>query len=201
MQKALTYLMAGAMFLSSITASAGGWEEESPGEFFRKYGPSGFSIFGSLDNAKAAFGDRNSVAKMVADKARAKLGSEWVEPALKIAKLESSFKCDALGPRTRHGRAAGIFQVMPGSAKALGYDYNLLTKDCAYSIDAGLAHMMKCIEAGVKNARSMSACHVAGWGNWNRKLAKKSEQYRAKYVQMASAQNVAPWAGSLITFR
>lgn len=201
MKKALTCLMAGAMFLSSLSAPAVGLEEEAAGDFFRKYGPNGTLTVGSLDGVRAAFADRNNVAKMVADKAKAKLGSEWVEPALKIAKLESGFKCDAVGPRTRHGRAAGVFQVMPGSAAALGYDYNLLTKDCAYAIEAGLAHMKRCLEAGVTNARSMSACHVAGWGNWNRKLAKRSEQYRAKYVKMASAQNVAPWAGGLVDFR
>jgi hypothetical protein len=179
------------MFLSSVTASTGGWEDETAADFFRKYGSIGTYPVGTLDGAKAAFGDQNSVAKMVAEKTRAKLGPEWVESALKIAKLESSFRCNALGPRTRHGRAAGIFQVMPGSAKALGYDYNLLTKDCAYSIEAGLAHMKKCLDAGATSFRAMSACHVAGWGNWNRKLARKSEKYRAEYIKMASAQNIA----------
>ena len=65
---------------------------------------------------------RKAVAEQVSRQVEARLGKRWVPTALKLAKIESGFNCRATGPRTRHGRAMGVFQVMPGSARALGYN-------------------------------------------------------------------------------
>jgi hypothetical protein len=32
--------------------------------------------------------------------------------------------------------------------------------------------------------REMAACHVAGWTNWNVKLARRPEQYKRRYVAL-----------------
>lgn len=114
------------------------------------------------------------------------LGEEWVASALKIAKVESGYQCNVTGPKTRHGRAKGVFQMMDSSAKALGYDPGKMY-DCNENIAAGVAHMKVCIRYGVKDPRGMAACHVAGWNHWNVKLARQHERYKQQYIRMATA--------------
>lgn len=127
---------------------------------------------------------RQAVAEMVAAETRRQLSEKWVPTALKLATIESGFNCAAVGPNTRHGRARGVLQVMPGSARALGYDPARLN-ECQYGISAGVAHMRRCYEAGAKTHAQMAACHVAGWGGFDKKLARRSEIYKLKYVRMA----------------
>lgn len=128
---------------------------------------------------------KQAVAKIVARQAASRLGSKWVPTALKLAKIESSYNCGAVGPRTRHGRAMGTLQVLPGSARALGYDPSRL-RECEYGIAAGVAHMESCLAAGVQTHRQMAACHVAGVAGWNRRLARRSESYKQHYIRLAS---------------
>lgn len=128
---------------------------------------------------------REEVAKLVALRAREKLGPQWVESALRLAKLESTFNCRATGPKTRHGRAKGVLQMMDGSARALGFDPKRMY-ECDYGIQAGLAHMKMCIKHGVKTSNDMARCHVSGWGSWNRRLSSRgAEKYRQKYVKLS----------------
>ena len=134
---------------------------------------------------KVAAFSSSPVASMVATSARASLGADWVNTAIALAKLESGFNCRAVGPRTRHGRARGVMQVMPASARALGYNPARLN-ECQHGIDAGIAHMRACISVGVKTHAQMAKCHVAGTHGWNRRLSKKAERYKNKYVRMAS---------------
>jgi hypothetical protein len=128
---------------------------------------------------------REGVAKLVALRAKEKLGPQWVDSALRLAKLESTFNCKATGPKTRHGRAKGVLQVMDGSARALGFDPKRMY-ECDYGIQAGLAHMQMCLKHGVKTPSDMARCHVSGWGGWNRRLKSGgAEKYRQKYVKMS----------------
>jgi hypothetical protein len=129
--------------------------------------------------------DKKMVAELVAYHARKQLGEKWVDSALKLAKLESSFNCRATGPATPYGRAKGVMQMIDGSAKALGFDPKRM-HECDYGIQAGIAHMQKCLEHGVKTHRDMASCHVSGWKGWNVKLAsKRSEKYRREYIRLA----------------
>jgi hypothetical protein len=129
--------------------------------------------------------NRTAVSKMVASSAESRLGGQWVNTALKLAKLESGFNCAAVGPKTRHGRARGVLQVIPASAKALGYNPSRLN-ECKHGIDAGIAHMQSCLDAGVRTHEQMARCHVAGVGGWNKRLSRSAERYKRAYVRMAS---------------
>lgn len=135
--------------------------------------------------AVAPVQNNNSVAAMVAHSTERKMGRQWVNTALALAKLESGYRCGAVGPRTRHGRAQGVFQVLPGSARALGYNSSRL-HECQYGIDVGIAHMQSCISAGVQTHSQMALCHVAGVGGWNKRLNRSAERYKRKYVRLAA---------------
>lgn len=132
--------------------------------------------------AYAAVG-RSDVRGIVAAEAARQLGPEWVNTALRIAHVESRFNPGAVGPKTRHGRAQGVMQVMPGTARALGYDPSRL-RDARYGAAAGVAHMRACIASGVRTEREMAACHVSGVGGWKRQLARGHERYKRQYVAM-----------------
>ena len=127
---------------------------------------------------------KQAVANMVAAEAMRQIGEKWVPTALKLAKIESSYNCGAVGPRTRHGNARGVLQVMPGSARALGYDPRRLN-ECQYGIAAGVAHMHSCLQSGVRTHAQMASCHVAGTYGWKIRLNARSEKYRRSYVRLA----------------
>lgn len=186
-----------------------GAEQESAAEFFYKDrlywskgidAPSKLSWAGGLSPVSSRTPDKETVAKMVAYAAREKLGQERVSDTLRITRLESGYRCHVLGPKTKHGRAVGPLQVLPKSAEALGISTHDLHTDCKAQIEAGLRHMEKCIDAGARSYNQLAACHVAGWQGWNRRLSRRAEAYKQKYVRMAATTQVPAWAGKLHTW-
>jgi hypothetical protein len=168
-------------------------DEMSAAEFFARDKANNWT--GELVHISNPYGKLVKPSKITADKQKvidaikrhvtAQLGSEWVDTALRIAKLESGFACHAKGPKTRHGHAKGVFQLIDSSARTLGFDPAQMY-DCDQNILAGIAHMKACIEqGGVREPREMAACHVAGWANWNVKLARRPERYKQHYVSLA----------------
>ena len=151
--------------------------EEEYGEFFRSQA--------ILQTERFIPIKKKDVTEKIATKVRQEIGEKWVQSALKIAKLESGFKCNATGPVTRHGQAKGLFQMLDSSARALGFDPHKM-HDCDENIAAGVAHMKMCIKYGVQDAKDMAACHVAGWGNWNVVLARRPERYKQQYIRLAT---------------
>lgn len=134
-----------------------------------------------LDAALPRSGSKAVVARIVAGEAERQLGARWVPVAIRLTRIESGFRCNA---RSRVG-ARGVLQVMPRSAIALGYAPGRLY-ECHYGAAAGVAHMKRCIEVGVRTGAQMAACHVAGWAGWNRRLAGWAERYKWSYVRMAT---------------
>jgi len=129
--------------------------------------------------------NKTEIKSMIAHKVESELGPQWVPVSLRIAKLESNFNPKVVGPRTRHGHAVGLFQLLPSSARALGYSPSRL-REAEYNTEAGIAHMKQCINAGVSTDWEMSLCHVAGPMGWNRRLRKRSQRYKARYAQMVA---------------
>lgn len=182
-----TMALAGALLLCTTMAPGA---TESAAEFFRKdrtYWSKGVNPAEPAPAVRAMQvpAHRRAVADKVARQVEARLGRQWVPTALKLAKIESGFNCRATGPRTRHGRAMGVFQVMPGSARALGYNPQRL-HDCNYGIAAGVSHMESCLRAGVRTHNEMAKCHVAGTHGWRTRLNRSAERYKVRYVRMAA---------------
>ena len=126
-----------------------------------------------------------SVQQMIATETTRQIGAQWTPTALRIAKLESGYRCNATGPKTRQGRARGVFQVMPGTARAMGYNPARL-HECGYGIAAGVAHMRLCIASGVRTPTQMASCHVAGTHGWKVRLNARAERYKQAYVRNAA---------------
>lgn len=133
--------------------------------------------------------DKEAVADLVRRRATEKLGERWADVAVRIAYVESNFRHDLYGPSTRHGRARGILQVMPGTARAMGFDPSRLT-ELEYGLAAGLEHMSRCIEAGVRTDGEMSRCHVAGIGGWRTRLNAGAESYKHSYARRVAQANI-----------
>ena len=106
-----------------------------------------------------------------------------------IAKIESGYTCHVRGPKTSHGRAVGPLQVLVSSAENLGVTAYELDSSCAMQIEAGVRHMEMCIKLGARTQSQFAACHVSG-NPFNKRLSKKAERYRKKYVAMAIAAKV-----------
>ena len=98
----------------------------------------------------------------VAHEARQQLGEQWVDVADRLAFKESTWNARAVGPRTRHGRALGVLQVLPASARALGYPDTRRLLEPGYGAAAGVAHMAMCLRKGARTERQMVRCHNTG---------------------------------------
>jgi len=171
-------------------------EEETAGQFFRndqEFWSKGLKLPDKEPDKKrvavrksaALSQDKQEVANAVAKATRSKVGEAYVDDVLRLAKLESGFTCNIRGPKTRHGRAVGPLQVMPHSGVALGISSKDLHTSCDAQIEAGLRHVEKCISVGATSYKQLAACHVAGWDNWDKKLNRKSAEYRERYIRLA----------------
>jgi soluble lytic murein transglycosylase-like protein len=128
-----------------------------------------------------------------------------------VAHIESRHRCDAIGPRTRHGRGHGPLQILPNSARALGYtggDQALAT--CGEGLRYGMAHLARCWQLSGRSYAGAATCHVQGWGrDPHRPVNGYARSYRASVmVAMGRSPDVPdrngwlqvgsvalPWAG------
>lgn len=96
----------------------------------------------------------SGVQRLIAEHVSTRIGPQWVGTALRIAKIESGFRCNA-----RNRRAVGIFQntnpAMFGVSRAAA-----LT--CEGGVRAGVAHMAMCIGKGARTSSQMMRCHNSG---------------------------------------
>lgn len=101
--------------------------------------------------------------------------------ALAVINVESRGNCNAVGPATHSGRGQGPLQIMPSSARALGYRgpaAHLAT--CGEGLRYGMKHLAMCYRlAGTIDGAAR--CHVGGAG---------ALHSRSKYVRgyVASVQ-------------
>lgn len=106
------------------------------------------------ERAWRAEASQGGVQQMIAHYVARELGSQWVGPALRIAKLESGYRCNA-----RNRSAVGLFQntnpAMFGVSRA-----QALT--CQGGLVAGVAHMKMCLHKGAHDLHSMMRCHNSG---------------------------------------
>ena len=82
--------------------------------------------------------------------------------ALRIAKIESGFRCNA-----RNGRAVGVFQNTRPEAFGVS---RAAAMTCAGGVRAGVAHMRACAAKGARTAAQHMRCHNSGspWGRVER---------------------------------
>lgn len=124
-----------------------------------------------------------------------------------VTHVESRFRCNAVGPRTRVGRGRGPLQIMPGSARALGFtgDARRLAT-CDEGLRYGMKHLARCWERSGRSYAGAATCHVQGWGrDPHRPVNAYARQYRGWVMAQLPAQPdtsgwlsrgsvAAPWA-------
>ena len=108
---------------------------------------------GRVDD-RAFEGRSSGVSEMIATRVRERMGSQWVGPALRIAKIESGFRCNA-----RNGRAVGVFQNTDPARFGVSRSQALT---CSGGVIAGVAHMEMCLRLGASTASEMMRCHNSG---------------------------------------
>jgi soluble lytic murein transglycosylase-like protein len=147
---------------------------ESAADFFAK--DRGLAHAKTKAEAKPGPASQRKAKEVIAREVEKTLGAQWVPVAFEQARKESNFRPNAigvkLGKRHGHQRAVGIFQVLPSTARGLGYDPRRLT-DLDYGVKVGVAYMGECIKAGVKTSSQMNSCFLYGYHGWGRENAKK----------------------------
>lgn len=166
-----------------VVAATPAFAEQSHAEYWNEEAARQAALPVASQKAVRSSSDCAHIKAIVADEVRRQIGEKWVPVALRIAYVESKFNPSAVGPKTRHGRAQGVMQVMPGTARAMGYDPSRL-RDARYGAAAGVAHMRMCIASGVRTDHEMALCHVSGVGGWKRRLSGKDEKYKTKYTAL-----------------
>jgi soluble lytic murein transglycosylase-like protein len=162
---------------------------------------------------------RKDVAQLV--KQSAAKHSVPASIAVAVTHVESRFRCNAIGPMTRYGRAMGPLQILPTSARGMfAYDgptARLAT--CEEGLEYGMRHLARCFKLAGGDPRATAHCHVQGphrnpfqpinayarnYGNWVMAQYRRdpSRTYFAAYSGISGVPNwsytaVAMYASSL----
>jgi hypothetical protein len=148
---------------------------------------------------------RPEVRRMV--EAEARRQGVPVALAHAVTHVESRFRCNAIGIQTRVGRGHGPLQIMPGSARALGFvgDSRRLAT-CDEGLRYGMKHLAKCWELSGRSYAGAATCHVQGPGrDPHRPVNAYARQYKGWVIAQLPAQPdalgwlsrgsvAAPWA-------
>jgi hypothetical protein len=106
--------------------------------------------------------------------------------ALAVTHVESRFRCDAVGPRTRHGHAYGPLQILASSAARLGYTGSVSAlRSCGAGLHYGMLHLAQCWGMSGGSYKHAAHCHVQGPG---RNPAVPVNAYAASYGRLILAQ-------------
>lgn len=122
-------------------------------------------------NAKA-----DDATDLVADAARRH--DVPVEFALRVAEVESGISC---GDTNRVSGATGPLQILPSSARALGFRGNIIRASCATKTEYGMKHLAMCYHGADGNRRRAAACHYQGASALNR-MTVAGARYAAKVL-------------------
>lgn len=128
------------------------------------------------ENLQASAQPQGQVQRLIANEAKNQ--GVPVSLALKVARVESRFRCDAVGPHTKQGRAQGPLQIMPRSARGLGHSGGPLN-NCGAGLHYGMKHLAMCVRKAGGNQALAAKCHLTGPGGLNNQSA-----YARKYVHM-----------------
>lgn len=190
-------------FLCVVAAFAGGLglvkaEQWGGGaaEFFARQRAS-TAVFGTVPRKLS----RNSHIPLILAEARRQGVPERL--ALKVCKIESNCNLNATGPRTKHGRHYGAYQIRPSSAARFGYTGGSLQG--AAGLRYGMAHLADCYRRAGGSEHLAARCHVAGPGALaGKRLAPWAERYAQRYTRQVVNARVArvngpppAWAGGM----
>lgn len=165
-------------------------------EFFARQRPS-TAVYGAVPGKLS----RNNHIPLILAEARRQGVPERL--ALKVCKIESNCNLYATGPRTKHGRHYGAFQIRPSSAARFGYRGGSLQGEAGLRF--GMAHLADCYRRSGGRESLAARCHVAGPGALaGKRLAGWAERYAARYTRQVVSARVAKvngpppaWAGRL----
>ena len=197
MKKTLLALLAMMMAVAGVSRMA--IADEDQGDYARRLAverhqdwpsPFGslFGPYGSIDPDRflAGSGRAPEIKAALAAQVRQQIGDRWVEVSRRIVEIESHYNPSAVGPKTRHGQALGLGQLLLTSAWALGYHGDAKgLLDPQTNIVFTVAHMKRCVEAGVVSDDDMAGCHVAGWGNF-----RSQSPYARSYRKMVAHADI-----------
>ena len=115
-----------------------------------------FVIFSSLLLTPTATAYAADATRLVTAEARRQ--GVPVAFALRVARVESGVQCH------RHNKsgASGPLQIMPASARALGFRGHIRKASCAVQTHYGMRHLAMCYRGARGNQRIAAACHYQG---------------------------------------
>lgn len=184
MKKQLIAAIVATLILPSTLADAEGYENdgivraiENRNVFFMSN-----SMLVTAPQSRALAGAH--VRQLVRAKAR-----EFQVPeslAYAVTHVESGFRCDAVGPKTRHGHAYGPLQILASSAARLGFTGSTSAlRSCGAGLHYGMAHLAQCWRMSGGSYRNAAHCHVQGPA---RNPAVPVNAYAASYGRMVVAR-------------
>jgi len=133
--------------------------------------------------------DQLKVAKIVADEAKL----QGVDPnlILPLAYQESRFNAKALGPKTRFGKAIGVMQLLPSTAKEMGVD----PYDLEQNIKGGIAYWKKQFDnPSIGNGKDADRAHIAYNAGPNSKYFQTNKEDDIPTESIKYLQGIRNWS-------
>jgi len=179
-----------AAFCGATLASRADFDGVHPGTYFASQRAS-VVVYGSVPK----YHTKNNAIPIILAEARRQGVPDRL--ALKVCQVESRCNLNATGPKTKHGRHFGAYQIRPSSAKRFGYQGGSLQG--LPGLRYGMAHLADCYRRAGGSESLAARCHVAGPASIaGKRLAPWAERYAQRYTRQVVS---APWAGTLIAMR
>jgi len=160
-------------------------EDMSPAEFFARDKAKNFkteNFYGDMSYMKTP---KSKVEVMNKVATRATAEGIPVNFALRLTKIESGFQCHVVGPKTKHGRAQGVMQILPSTAEKMGHQGGDLA-NCDDGLKYGMAYLSLCYQLAGKDETRASACYVGG----EKMVTGPKGKYAKKYVNSVKYASV-----------
>ena len=188
MKGARAIAIAGAVLASGLAASADPWAIPAGVYFAGQQAP--VSVYGAVPKRLS----RNNHIPIILAEARRQGVPDRL--ALKVCQIESRCNLNATGPRTKHGRHFGAYQIRPSSAARFGYRGGSLQGEAG--LRYGMAHLADCYRRAGGSESLAARCHVAGPASLaGKRLAPWAERYAQRYTRQVVNASPPSWAGRL----
>jgi hypothetical protein len=150
-----------ALLAAFVAFSTPAFSQEAPWEFFSKPETQMTAVWhGSSRRAERqetitfrGAAPQGTVQSAIARAAANTIGSHWTPTLLRIAKIESGFRCSP------GGNGGGLFQF--SSPTRWGISRHA-AKQCGPNISAAMRYAAHCIAQGARNSAQMMACWNGG---------------------------------------
>ncbi len=170
-------------FLGSALSGLG-WEgDDNPAIFFANDRARAPQASRMAPDRRSATASQSHAAALISHEVAKYAGERWIPEALRIARTESGFRCDAVN---RSSGASGLGQMLSGTAERMEPGSSRYRRDCETGARLMGKYLASCIAYGATTDALARRCWLGGEGAITKRLNRRAEKYVASYSRLVA---------------